>query len=291
MTTLLIGLGLPTAKGVFELLLIAVAFYYIMLFFYGTRGAQVLSGLVVLVVVMLVLTYLFRLDTLTWILQRFSVYLAVALLIIFQPEIRRALAELGKQHHVFSSATERPVLDDIIKTVAMLAERKIGALIAIEREMSTKAVQETGTPIDSLLTPELLSSIFYPHTPLHDGGVIIREDRIVAAGCLFPLSQREELSKSLGTRHRAAIGLSEETDAIVLVVSEETGALSVAYKGRLRRAQDEQRLRRFLAAVLYRGAPKEADSPMRRRFQTLRQYVKRSRPATETAADVKDHAA
>jgi diadenylate cyclase len=291
MTTLLIGLSLPSAKGAFELLLIAVAFYYIMLFFYGTRGAQVLSGLVVLVVIMLVLTYLFRLDTLTWILQRFSVYLAVALLIIFQPEIRRALAELGKQHHVFSSATERPVLDDIVKTVGMLAERKIGALIAVEREMSTKAVEETGTPIDSLVTPELLSSIFYPHTPLHDGGVIIREDRIVAAGCLFPLSQREELSKSLGTRHRAAIGLSEETDALVLVVSEETGALSVAYKGRLRRAQDEQRLRRFLAAVLYRSAPKEADSPMRQRLQSLRQYMKRNKPATEVAADVKDHAA
>jgi diadenylate cyclase len=287
----LISIALPSAKGVFELLLMAVAFYYIMLFFYGTRGAQVLSGLVVLVAVMLILTYLFRLDTLTWILQRFSVYLAVALLIIFQPEIRRALAELGKQHHVFSGESERPAMDNIVKTVSMLAERKIGALIAIEREVTTKAIQETGTAVDSLVTPELLSSIFYPHTPLHDGGVIIKEDRIVAAGCLFPLSQREELSKSLGTRHRAAIGLSEDTDALVLVVSEETGAISVAYKGRLRRAQDEQRLRRFLQALMYRGAKTETDSAFRRRLQNFRQYVTRNRPATETVSDMKDHAA
>ncbi|HEY8240059.1 MAG TPA: diadenylate cyclase CdaA, partial [Kiritimatiellia bacterium] len=230
--------------------------------------------------------------TLTWILQRFSVYVAVALLIIFQPEIRRALAELGKQH-MFSSEAERPVVDNIVKTVTALAERKIGALIALEREVTTKAIQETGTPIDSLVTPELLSSIFYPHTPLHDGGVIIKDDRVVAAGCLFPLSQREELSKSLGTRHRAAIGLSDETDAIVLVVSEETGALSVAFKGRLRRVQDEQRLRRILSAVLYRGASGRAgESAVRRRFQYLRQFVTRSRPATETTTDdAKDHAA
>jgi diadenylate cyclase len=285
-----ISLALPNAKGVFEIILIAVAFYYIMLFFYGTRGAQVLSGLVVLIVALLLITYLFRLDTLTWILQRFSVYLAVALLIIFQPEIRRALAELGKQH-VFSSEAERPVVDSIVKTVMTLAERKIGALIAIEREVTTKAVQETGTRIDSVVTPELLSSIFYPHTPLHDGGVIIKEARVVAAGCLFPLSQREELSKSLGTRHRAAIGLSDETDAIVLVVSEETGALSVAYKGRLRRVQDEQRLRRILSAVLYRGGGRDGDSAFRRRMSNIRQMISRSKPALETTTeDAKENA-
>jgi len=279
----ILGLTFPGARGVLEILVLAIVFYYVMLFFHGTRGAQVLSGLLFLIIVLLVITYVFRLDTLTWILQRFSVYVAVALLIIFQPEIRRALAELGKQH-VFVSSSERSVVDNIVKAATMLAERKIGALIAIERETGTKAIQETGTMIDSLVTPELLASIFYPHTPLHDGGVIIREDRVVAAGCLFPLSQREELSKSLGTRHRAAIGLTEDSDAVVIVVSEETGSLSLAYKGRLRRALDEQRLKRILTSIMYRGSVvKQGDtSGVRRRIEWARHFLTRSRAATNT---------
>jgi diadenylate cyclase len=192
-------------------------------------------------------------------------YLAIAFVIIFQPEIRRALAELGKQH-VFTTARERTLVDQIVQAINLLAERKIGALIAVEREIGTRVTQETGTKIDSLVTPELLASIFYPHTPLHDGGLIIKEDRIVAAGCLFPLSQREELSKSLGTRHRAAIGMTEETDSIVIIVSEETGTISVAYKGRLSRGLDEERLRRVLSAVLLKN-PKAKNRWMRAREQ------------------------
>jgi diadenylate cyclase len=277
---------MPDARGVLEILVLGVVFYYIMLFFHGTRGAQVLSGLVLFIVMLLVVTYVFRLDTLTWILQRLSVYVAVALLIIFQPEIRRALAELGKQH-VFSSTADRPVIENIVKAAAMLAERKIGALIAIERETGTRAIQETGTIIDSLVTPELLASIFYPHTPLHDGGVIIREDRVVAAGCLFPLSQREELSKSLGTRHRAAIGLTEESDAVVIVVSEETGSLSLAFKGRLRRGLDEPRLKRILTSVMYRGSaskPGRSSSRLRTRINSLRQSVMGDSSSIESEA-------
>ncbi|MFH0908465.1 MAG: diadenylate cyclase CdaA [bacterium] len=279
----ILGLALPGARGVLEILVMGIVFYYVMLFFHGTRGAQVLSGLLFLIIALLVLTYVFRLDTLTWILQRFSVYVAVALLIIFQPEIRRALAELGNQH-VFVSSLERSVVDNIVKAATMLAERKIGALIAIERETGTKAVQETGTMIDSLVTPELLASIFYPHTPLHDGGVVISKNRVVAAGCLFPLSQREELSKSLGTRHRAAIGLTEDSDAVVIVVSEETGSLSLAFKGRLRRGLDEQRLKRILASVMYRGSVvKPGDSSgARRRIEWVRDFLTRSRAATNT---------
>lgn len=237
---------------ILEILVLAIVFYYIIEFFRGTRSAQVLFGLAVLLVTSLLLTHLFHLDALKWLLERFSVYLAVALIVIFQPEVRRALAEIGKQH-VFVAAKERTLVDNVIQAALMLTERKIGALIAIEREIGTRAIQETGTKIDSLVTPELLASIFYPHTPLHDGGVIIVQNRIVAAGCLFPLSQREELSKSLGTRHRAAIGITEETDAVVVVVSEETGTLSVAYRGRLSRGMDEERLRRVLSSVLLRG--------------------------------------
>jgi len=240
----------PGWTGLLEIALFALAFYYVITFFQGTRGVQVLVGLAVVLGVLIVLTQVLRLDTVNWLVARASLYVAVAIVIIFQPEIRRALAELGKPHVFAPAPAERHVVEHIVEAAQMLSERKIGALIAVEREIGTRAVHETGVRIDSLVTPELLASIFYPHTPLHDGGVLIRGNRLVAAGCMFPLSARGEISKSLGTRHRAAVGLTEETDAMVVVISEETGTISVAYKGRLSRGLDEERLRRMLAAVL-----------------------------------------
>ena len=260
-------LHLPGWAGVVEILVLAILFYYLIRFFRGTRGAAVLSGLVLLLVLLMVLTHLFSLNTLSWILQRFSVYLAVAFVIIFQPEIRRALAELGKQSVFKTDVSQREVIDDVVKAVWELTEQKIGALIALEREIGTRHIQESGTRLDSLVTPELLASIFFPHTPLHDGGVIIKGDRIQAAGCVFPLSQRMELSRSLGTRHRAAIGLTEETDAVVVVVSEETGAISIAYKGRLSRGVDKEKLHRILASILARS--RQAKSSMTRVRESL----------------------
>jgi diadenylate cyclase len=242
----------PDFSGIVEILLLAVAFYYVILFFRGTRSAQVLAGLAVVLTAMLLLTRLVRLDTLNWLLQRFTIYLAISIVIIFQPEIRRALAELGKPHVFSSASAERGVVNALVQAVMLLAERKIGALVAVEREIGTRSIQETGVRLDALVSPELLATIFFPHTPLHDGGVIIRADRIAAAACLFPLSQQDSISRALGTRHRAAVGMSEETDAIVLVVSEETGTISVAYNGRLNRGFDEERLRRLLNAVLAR---------------------------------------
>lgn len=256
---------LPAVGGLLEILVLSVVFYYIIQFLRGTRGAQVLLGFVTAVVVMLLLTRLFNLDTLNWLLQQLSVYLVIAFLIIFQPEIRRALAELGKQHVFATTLRERGVLDEIVQAVSRLAADKIGALIAIEREIGTRAIQETGTRMDSVVTAELLATIFFPHTPLHDGGVIIEGDRIRAAACVFPLSSRD-IGK-IGTRHRAAVGISEETDAAVVVVSEETGAISLAYKGRLIRGLDEARLRRILSSVLLRAAKQKS------RWQRLRQSL------------------
>ena len=160
----------PGVAGLLEILVLAGVFYYVILFFRGTRSAQVLMGFGFVLISLLLLTYFFHLDALNWLLQRFSVYLAVAFIVIFQPEIRRALAQVGRQHVFSSGARERTVVDHIVQAVLLLAERKIGALIAVEREIHTKTIQETGTRIDSLVTPELLSSIFFPHTPLHDGG-------------------------------------------------------------------------------------------------------------------------
>ena len=249
---------LPGLGGVFEIIVLAYCAYLIFRFFRGTPGAKVLVGLVVLLVVVLGLTKIFHLAALNWLFRQFSVYLVVGLLVIFQPEIRRVLAELGKQH-VFGPGIEpRTVVDNVVQAVLLLAERRIGGLIAIEREIGTKAIQETGIELDSRVTAELLASIFYPRTPLHDGGVIISGTKIVAAACLFPLTQRADVSKGLGTRHRAAIGITEETDAVAVVVSEETGTISVSYRGRLSRDLDGERLRRFLSALLVKQQQERA---------------------------------
>ena len=275
----------PGWNGIFEILVLAVIFYYILLFISGTRGAQVLSGLVVVFVSLIGLTYIFQLDTLGWILQRLSALLAIALLVIFQPEIRRVLAELGTRQFFSGTHVERPIAEVLVRAAVELSGQKIGAIIAVERAVGLRHIQESGTQLDAIATPELIGSIFFPHTPLHDGGVIIKGGRIVAAGCLFPLTLRGELSSQLGTRHRAAIGLTEETDSIVLVVSEETGTISVAYKGKLRRGFDEDRLRRVLGAVLHRRPGNSAAGG--RRFPFARWFrAGISRPSISTESNI-----
>lgn len=243
----------PDAAGWFEILVLALIFYLTIRFLQGTRGVQVLAGFVTVLIVLILFTNFFNLSTLTWLLQRFSVYLAIAFVVIFQPEIRRALAELGTGPLFTPAESGRNIAEPLVKAVAYLAERKIGALIAIEREMGIRSIEESGTPMDSLVSPEIITSIFFPLGPLHDGGIIIRGDRIVAAGCVFPLSSKEELNKTLGTRHRAALGLTEETDALVIVVSEETGTISIASRGKLRRGYDEDKIRRVLNGFYGKG--------------------------------------
>ncbi|MDD5483656.1 MAG: diadenylate cyclase CdaA [Kiritimatiellae bacterium] len=243
----------PDFNGLVEIICLALAFYYVFYFLQGTRGAPMMAGLVMIFIISYAATRFFRLEALAWLLERLSVYLAVALLIIFQPEIRHALAELGKRHFFGTFVPEPSLVDRIVQAVNLLANRRIGALIAIERSIGTRPIQETGVKTDSAVTPELLASIFYPHTPLHDGGVIISGGRIVAAKCTFPLSQQADLSRMVGTRHRAAAGMSDETDAIVVVVSEENGFISIGHKGRLIQNLDDDQLRRFLSGVLLRS--------------------------------------
>jgi diadenylate cyclase len=235
-----------------QVLVLAAFIYYILLFFRGTRGAQVLAGLALSFVGLIALTQLFDLDVLNWLLRQGSVLLGVALLVIFQPEIRRALAELGATPAFSATGEERETVEKLVQAVTSLAEHKVGALIAVEREVVTRAIQDTGVRLDACVTPELLASVFFPRNPLHDGGVIVRGNRLVAAGCVFPLSQNADLHRGLGTRHRAALGLSEETDAAVVVVSEETGAISLCHRGRLVHGVDDRRLERFLAGLLLR---------------------------------------
>ncbi len=242
----------PGVTGMIEILILAVIFYFLVKFFRGTRGAAILTGLAIILTFLMVITKFTNLLILNWLLQKLMVYLALALIVIFQPEIRRALARLGRQGNFTVSKARRALADPVADAVLLLAARKTGALIAIEREMETRGIQDTGTAMNSEVSAELLASIFYPGTPLHDGGVIISEDRIAAAGCVFPLTQADDLTSDLGTRHRAAIGLTEETDTLVIVVSEETGIISVAYNGHLKRGFDGPRLRRALTSFLGR---------------------------------------
>lgn len=246
--------NLPDLAGWIEIFVLAALFYYVFRLFKGTRGAAILSGLVIVYGSLYAITVLSHLDILNWLLSRLMLYISLAFVVIFQPEIRRVLAKLGRQPiwHSNGIASQKNLVEPIMQSVLLLSKRKIGALIAIEREIGTRALQDTGTKMNSVVSAELLATLFFPHTPLHDGGVIISGNRICAAGCLFPLSQRAELSKTLGTRHRAAIGITEETDAIVVVVSEETGAISIAYNGRLRRGLEEKQLRRVLSSMLRR---------------------------------------
>ena len=246
--------SIPDIAGWVEIFVLAAMFYYIFRLFKGTRGAAILSGLIVVYGALYAITVLSHLDILNWLLSRLMLYISLAFVVIFQPEIRRVLAKLGRQPIWLSNgiASQKTLVEPIMQTVLLLSKRKIGALIAIERDIGTRALQDTGTKMNSVVSAELLSTLFFPHTPLHDGGVIISGNRICAAGCLFPLSQKEELSKTLGTRHRAAIGITEETDAIVVVVSEETGSISIAYNGRLRRGLEEKQLRRVLSSMLRR---------------------------------------
>lgn len=269
----------------FEVALLTLAYYYIFTFLRGTPSAQVLTGLVLVLLFLFSVTKIFHLDVLNWVLRQISVYIAIAVLILFQPEIRRALAELGKPHRFASPDVRRVVVEQIVQAVSFLAERRIGALIAIEREIGTRSIEETGVKLDSRVDSGMLASIFFPHTPLHDGGVIIRNDRIVAAGCLFPLSQSSGLGKTLGTRHRAALGLTEETDAVAVIVSEETGTISVSFRGRLSQDLDVERLRRFLSKILLRSGSKNAFQRMREQFDITPGAIARSETMKEDIFD------
>ncbi len=243
-------------KAAFEIVLLAAAIYYCLLLFRGTRGAAVLTGFIILLLGVAGVTQVFQLDVINWILSRFLALLAIAVLVIFQPELRRALAQLGSQYPFTSSRMRFELIDVLVETARSLSQKRCGGLMAVEREIGFRGVAETGMAVDAKATPELLTTVFFPNTPLHDGGVVLRGDRIVSAACVFPLTQRQGLSASVGMRHRAAIGLTEETDAVVVVVSEETGEISVAHRGRLVRGLDSDGLRSFLSTTLAPSAKK-----------------------------------
>lgn len=243
-----------------EITILTVVIYFALSFVRRSRGAPVVTGFFVMLLAFTVITYVLHLEVLSWLVRQFFGLLAIAVLIIFQPELRRILASVGTRPMFSNVQEQRENIEVIVETAERLAEVKIGALIAIERSVDLHQVVESGIAVDCVATPEMLETIFFPNNAIHDGGVIIKGDRIAYAACIFPLTQRKDLAKSLGTRHRAAIGLSEETDAIVVIVSEERGHISIAHKGELKRDIRAEDLRGLLTSELV--SPARNKSPL-----------------------------
>ena len=254
----------PGWRDVVEVLLVAWVIYRILLVFAGTRAIQMLLGFFLLVLAYVVSRVL-GLALIEHLLTALFQFGVIAALIVFQPELRSALASLG-QNRVFRAFTGmqgKEVAGEIVEAVEDLSRDKVGAIIAIEEEVGLGEYLETGTPLQARVSAPLLQNIFTPYSLLHDGAAVVRGDEIIAAGVILPLTQFPVSDRTLGTRHRAALGLSEETDALVIVVSEETGIVSVAHRGRLKRAVTSADLERILAAGELpggNGTPARADT-------------------------------
>jgi diadenylate cyclase len=238
---------------ILDIVIVAYFLYKLYIMIRDTRAVALLKGLVVLLLATLVSKWL-GLNVINWLLQKTMTVVLVALPVVFQPELRRALEQLGRgrffQNRSQLNAEEKESLfEELAITVTALSKNKIGALVVLERETGLNDYIETGIKVDGLVSSEFLINIFIPNTPLHDGAVIVRGNRVQAAGCLLPLSDDRTLTKELGTRHRAAIGISEQTDAVVIVVSEETGIISLARGGRLHRYMDAEKLKDQLAPL------------------------------------------
>lgn len=244
-------------RAVIDIFAVALIFYWLLSVAQGTRATQLIRGLAILVIAVVGAANIFNLTALDWLLTKTLPALIVAVPIVFQPELRRALEKLGHTGSMllppFSTQGESDMektVEETSRAAAQLARQRYGALIVVERETGLQDYADRGVPLDATLTRQLLINIFYPNSPLHDGAVIIRHERILAASCVLPLSESMSLSGQLGTRHRAGAGITEESDAVVVIVSEETGQISVAYNARMIRDLDQERLRRVLRELL-----------------------------------------
>jgi uncharacterized protein (TIGR00159 family) len=245
-----------------DILLVTAAIYWLLLLIRGTRAIQILVGLIVLIALSLA-SELFQFATVGLILENFLSSAVLIIIVLFQHDIRRALARVGRGFFPSVSAQqESQMLEEVVRAAQSLAQKRIGALIVLERESALGDQIEAGTPIDAEVSRDLLLSLFQPASPLHDGAVVVEEGRVASAGCILPLTLRTDLPEGLGTRHRAAVGITEETDAVVIVVSEETATISVVMGGEMIRGLDAPRLRvviRDLLAGERRDLPGDAE--------------------------------
>jgi len=249
-----------TLWSIVDILVVAVVIYGFLGLFRGTSAFSVLYGIAFLLAAVAMVSGLPRLVVLNWLLRNSLPYLAIALLIVFQPELRRAMERIGRIRGLLSrplgsadSDSIRRAINEVARACRRLSERRYGALIVLERETGLQEYVDTGVGIDGVVSVELLLTIFFPNSPLHDLAVVLHGDRIVAAGCVLPLSE-SQMDTQLGTRHRAALGITEQTDAVSIIVSEETGTISLANNGRMVRNLDEMKLRKVLS-ILYGPGP------------------------------------
>jgi diadenylate cyclase len=245
-------------RDLVDIVIVAFVLYRVLLVFRGTVAIQMLAGLGLLMAARFVSRQA-DLRSLSFVLENFLAFWVLALIVLFQPELRRTLAQAGRSQLLQrvvgqGSAERRQLLEEVARAVDALAVKRTGALIAVERQVGLRAYAELGVPMEAVVSAELLGSVFQPGSPLHDGATLIQGNRITAAGCFLPLSRNLGLSRTLGTRHRAAVGLSEETDAVVVVVSEETGVISLAVDGVIERGLGTERLQERLATLLGAGA-------------------------------------
>ncbi len=247
--------------NIVDVLLVWYVCYKLITIIKGTKAVQLLKGIFVLIIARF-LTEIFDLNTLRWMMDQVLQWSFLAIIIIFQPELRRALEQLGRGRLFARTAMQEEeerdrLMTALTKSVSYMAKRRIGALISIEKETGLSEYIETGTAMDSYITSELLINIFIPNTPLHDGAVIFQKNRIAAAGCYLPLSESPFISKELGTRHRAAIGISEVTDAITIIVSEETGAVSITVEGDIDRELTMEEFEAKVRKVWFGAIPEQ----------------------------------
>jgi diadenylate cyclase len=251
-------------RDTIDIVVITLAIYWLLILIQGTRAVQMLVGLLVLLALS-VASEAFQLVTLGMILDNFLSSAVLIIIILFQHDIRRALARMGRGFFPSVSAQEESqVVEEVVRAAQTLAQKQVGALVVLERETTLGDLIEAGTPIDAKVSKELLTSLFLPYSPLHDGAVIVADGRVAQAGCILPLTLRSDLPEGVGTRHRAAVGITEETDAVVIVVSEETGMISVVMNGEMIRELDAPRLRVVLRDVLEgerRELPQSVESP------------------------------
>jgi diadenylate cyclase len=245
-------------QSLVDLALVALFFYVLLRLFRGTQAVQLLRGILVIALVVAVISRTVQLTAFSWLLRNSSLAVLVAIPVIFQPELRRALEKVGRGmpflNRRVEGASTQQMINEIVKACEQLADNRFGALIVLEGATGLGEYIDRGVPISGEITAELLTTIFFPKTALHDGAVIVRDGRIAAAACVLPLTHRELLDPLLGTRHRAAIGVTEQSDALSIAVSEETGAISFARNGRITRRLDNNRLRRVLTEFYDRRA-------------------------------------
>jgi diadenylate cyclase len=241
----------PSWLDLIDILIVAFLIYQLLQFIRGTHAVQMALGALILVLLYW-LSQLLHLETVNWLLRTFMPYLVFGIIVVFQTEIRKVLAQLGKTPlpGVFGSPRTEEVIDEVVLAATTLASQRTGAIVVIERDMGLRSYIETGIALDAYVTYDLLISIFNPGTPLHDGAVIIQGNRVAAAACFLPLTVNPQLSRELGSRHRAAIGVTEDTDALAVVVSEETGVISLVAGGRIRRGLEAASLKAALLEAL-----------------------------------------